>query len=101
MTKRTGTKIKLLRGEKIMYTLLFFVLLCTPVLIVSSKASLSETNIKVEKLKSKIEKQKNINESLSMQINELASLDKIQDVAKEMGLSYNKDNIKEIANYNE
>ncbi len=33
-----------------------------------------------------------------MQINELASLDKIQEVAKNIGLSYNNDNIKVINN---
>ncbi len=101
MTKRAGTKIKLLKGEKIMYFLICLLIICSPVLIVFSKASLSETNIKVEQLRKKIAKQESINESLSMQINELASLDKIQSVAKEMGLSYNKDNIKEIANYTE
>ena len=31
-----------------------------------------------------------------MKINELASLDKIRDVAKENGLSYNNDNIKVV-----
>ena len=31
-----------------------------------------------------------------MKINELASLDKIEEVAKEQGLSYNNDNIKNI-----
>ena len=33
-----------------------------------------------------------------MQINELASLDKIQEVAKEAGLTYNNDNIKVVDN---
>ncbi len=31
-----------------------------------------------------------------MKINELASLDKLQEVAQEQGLSYNNDNIKVI-----
>ena len=31
-----------------------------------------------------------------MKINELASLDKIEEVAKEQGLSYNNNNIKNI-----
>ena len=51
-----------------------------------------------QQLKNKIEEQSNINESLSMQINELASLDKIQEVAKNIGLSYNNDNIKVVNN---
>ena len=44
-------------------------------------------------LKSNIEDQKEENESLSMQIDELASLTKIQEVAEQQGLSYNNDNI--------
>ena len=46
--------------------------------------------------KKEIEEQSKTNESLSMKINELASLDKIEEVAKEQGLSYNNDNIKNI-----
>ena len=40
-----------------------------------------------------VEKQENINESLEMQVNELASLSNIQDVAKEFGLKYQNENI--------
>ena len=64
-----------------------------PVLIVYSKSTLSESNIELERIKRKIEKQESINESVSMKINELASLSNIQDVAKEKGLDYNNDNI--------
>lgn len=67
-----------------------------PICTVFTKALLSESNIEVEQVKSKIEKQSNVNESLSMQIDELASLDKIQEVASEKGLSYNNENIKVI-----
>ena len=42
--------------------------------------------------------QKKVNESLNMKINELASLDKIREVASSAGLSYNNDNIKVIDN---
>ncbi len=57
---------------------------------------LLESNIEVEQMKAKIERQKDVNDSLSMQIDELASLDKIQQVATEKGLSYNNENIKVI-----
>ena len=43
-----------------------------------------------------LEYQSGINESLNMKINELASLDKIREVATSQGLSYNNDNIKII-----
>lgn len=96
MKKNTGKKIKILKGEKLLYFILFFLVIAVPISNVFTKALLSETNIEVEQLKNKIEKQANVNESLSMQINELASLDKIQEVAKDIGLSYNNDNIKVV-----
>lgn len=92
----SGKKIKILKGEKLLYFILFFLVVAVPISNVFIKALLSETNIEVEQLKNKIEKQENINESLNMQINELASLDKIQEVAKNIGLSYNNDNIKVV-----
>jgi cell division protein FtsL len=89
-------KVKRFKGEKLLWFLIALVLVLTPLLHVYTKAELSESNIKVEKIKQNIDKQTNINESLSMQINELASLDKIREVASQEGLSYNNDNIKVI-----
>ena len=68
----------------------------SPLLQVVTRAKLSEVNIEVEKLKNNIEKQENVNESVEMQINELASLDKIREIAKENGLSYKNNNITSI-----
>ncbi len=84
------------KGEKFIYFLLFFVIASMPICTVFTKALLSESNIEVEQMKAKIENQQDVNQSLSMQIDELASLDKIQQVADEKGLSYNNDNIKVI-----
>ena len=47
-------------------------------------------------MKRTITAQEKKNESLEMKINELASLDKIIEVAQEQGLSYNNDNIKTV-----
>lgn len=88
--------ITILKGEKVLYFLLFLLVIAVPLSNVFTKAMLSESNIQVEQLRNKISKQTNLNESLGMQINELASLDKIQEVAKEAGLTYNNDNIKVI-----
>ncbi len=94
--KKAGKKIKIVKGEKFLYLILFLLIVALPLANVFTKAMLSETNISVEQLKNKIEKQTNLNTSLKMQINELASLDKIQEVAKDIGLSYNNDNIKVV-----
>ena len=94
--KKTKKKIKIVRGEKIIYWMIFFLIVTMPLCTVLTKALLSESNIEVEQMKAKIERQKDVNDSLSMQIDELARLDKIQQVATEKGLSYNNENIKVI-----
>ncbi|MBE6140915.1 MAG: cell division protein FtsL [Firmicutes bacterium] len=91
-----NNNIRFLKGEKFMYALLVFLLISLPTFNVYTSSVLSETNTKVERLKSKIEKQEIANESLNMQIDELASLENIQNIAQEYGLSYNNSNIKSI-----
>lgn len=94
MKKSTSNKgIKFKKGEKLIIAVLALLAFMTPVMIVYTSATLSSSNIEVEKMKKKIEKQENVNSSLSMQVDELASLSTIQDVAKSNGLSYNNDNI--------
>ncbi len=93
MKKTTGPIIKLYKSEKILLTLVVLFFIASLVVTVFSNAKLSSSNIEVERLKSKIEKQENVNLSLSMQVDELASLSNIQSVAENYGLSYNNDNI--------
>lgn len=91
--KKSRKKVKFYTLDKFMITLIVLLVVAMPVLIVYSKSTLSKSNIELERIKRKIEKQESINESVSMKINELASLSNIQDVAKEKGLDYNNDNI--------
>lgn len=91
---KKNKKLKLLKGEKAMYVLLLFLLLAIPMFNVYTSSLLSETNNEVEKLNKNIEKQELVNQGLSMQIDELASLENIQSIAEENGLSYNNSNIK-------
>lgn len=94
--KKSKKKVRRLKGEKFLIVAIFFLIVATPLLNVFTQAKLSESNIEVERLKEEIEYQSNINESLNMKINELASLDKIREVATEEGLTYNNNNIKVI-----
>ena len=94
--KKKSKKVKLLKGEKAMYVLLLFLLLAIPMFNVYTSSLLSETNNEVEKLNKNIEKQELVNQGLSMQIDELASLENIQSIAEENGLSYNNSNIKSV-----
>lgn len=94
MKKQKSTKIKILGIEKLLiFVCLFLLVIVTPITIIFAKATLSSSNIEVEKVKKKIETQKSTNQSLVMQINELASLTNIQAIAKEFGLNYDNDNI--------
>ena len=96
-TKRVK-RIKLLKGEKMMAILVIFLaFVVMPTSWVYTKALLSETNIELEQIQSKIDSQNNSNEALSMQIDELASIENIQSIASDSGLSYNNSNIKNIS----
>ena len=97
MKKANKKRVKFLKGEKFMYIILAVMILAIPVTKVCTQAILSESNIKVERLKKEINKQQRYNESLSMKISELASLENIESIAKELGLSYNNDNIKTVS----
>lgn len=91
---------KKLKTEGMVIIALCLVLLAIPVINVYTKAILSESNIELEEVKSNIKEQEGINNSLKMEISELASLDKIQIVASENGLTYQNNNIKVVTNDN-
>ena len=55
---------------------------------------MTKTNYNLERTKKEINIQSKQNQSLQMKIDELASLDNLEGVAKEMGLSYTSDSIK-------
>ena len=84
------------RFEKTMYK--FFVL-TTIVLIVGiiySRATLGRINLEVQELSGIIKEESEDNQSLVMKINEMVSLDKIQEVSNKLGLTYNNENIKSV-----
>lgn len=93
MRKTNGPVIRVRRVEKLMLILIMIVAILTPIAIVYTHSTLASTNIDVAILEEKIEEQENINSGLSMQLDELASLSNIQNIAKEYGLSYNNNNI--------
>lgn len=96
--QRSNQKLKKTKMEMTIWGIIALVLLAIPICNVYTKAILSESNIDLEKLKSDIKEQEKINDSLKMEISELASLDKIQVIASENGLSYQNNNIKVVTN---
>ncbi|MGN1379314.1 MAG: cell division protein FtsL [Bacilli bacterium] len=96
MKKKNSKRLKLLKGEKFMYFIIILLLCIIPLFNVYTSSLVTKTNLDVEKLKNDIEKQKEENESLEMQIDELASLDNIFNIAKEYGLSYDNSSIIQV-----
>lgn len=94
--RKVKKRLKMSKFERLIYTFTLVALLSAPFVLVFSKATLSKVNYDVERTKKNIAIQEKKNESLSMKVNELASLEKIQEVAKEQGLSYNNNNIRTI-----
>ncbi len=79
--------------ENVLITIILILAIFVPISVVFSQATYAKSNIEIEKTNSKVNKQIKINQSLSMQVDELASLSNIQEVAKEYGLSYNNERI--------
>ena len=94
--RKVKRRVKMSKFERLLYTLALTLILIAPISIVFSKATLAKINFDVEKEKKEIAVQTKTNESLSMAIDELASLTKIEEVAKTQGLSYNNNNIKTV-----
>ena len=61
-----------------------------------AKNTLSSINVEVERLSRNVKNQKETNQSLTMKINEWASLENINAVANQAGLAYNNGNIRII-----
>ena len=76
--KKIKKRLKMSKFERFIYSLAIFLLVISPVSIVFSQSTLSKINFEVEKQKKEISAQKKTNESLSMTIDELASLTNIQ-----------------------
>lgn len=83
-----------MRNKRLRLLILLLVIAATGRVFLTS--TLSKINYDVEKQKREIAEQQKTNESLTMAINELASLTKIEEVAKAQGLSYNNSNIKSV-----
>lgn len=91
-----NVKKKISKFDRFMYKSLISLSVILVVSIIFSQISLSKVNLEVEKLKLKVKDQENVNQSLSMKINEMASLENINNISSQLGLSYNNENIKTI-----
>ena len=84
------------KAEKSLYKMFVMVTVVLVVGIIYSRATLGKINLEVQKLSDIIKEESEDNQSLAMKINEMVSLDKIQEVSGELGLTYNNENIKSV-----
>ena len=94
--KKNKRKMFLSSVERGMYKFLLVVTVMLVVLIVFSETALARKNIDVQKLDKEVKEQQKVNDSLKMKIDEMTSLDNINKISSEYGLSYNSDNIRTI-----
>ena len=90
---KTRRRVRITKGEKMIYFLGGFYLALTLIVQIFCGANAGSINLQVEQLKSEINDQNKKNESLTMKVNELTSFDKVKDIVNDMGLAYNNDNI--------
>ncbi len=91
--KKIDAKLKL---EKRIYKTFVFITIFLILGIIYSKATLAKINLEIQDLSGTIKEEIEDNQSLAMRINEMVSLEKIQQVSDELGLTYNNKNIKTV-----
>ena len=96
MKRKKKKSVRFTKFEKVLFVITGVICLSYPFMSVFAKSTLSEMNYKLESSKEEIAEQSKNNESLQMKINELASLENLEAVAKKMGLSYTSNSIKTI-----
>lgn len=89
-------KMKLSKGEKIIYLGATISLVGIIICKVFLGAQVGHLNMSVEKLKYEITTQEKKIDGLAMKINELTSFDKVKNVVQTMGLAYNNENIIDV-----
>lgn len=93
---RKKSKKGISKLEKFIYKSFVLTTIVLVVGIIYSRAALGKINLEVQELSDVIKDETEDNQSLAMKINEMVSLDKIQKVSDELGLTYNNDNIKSV-----
>lgn len=93
MNKKKYVKI---RGEKFMMTMTIIFVIGIFLTCFIGEAMIQSSNSELQRLKSKINTQEELNASIQMKINELASLDNALEVANTFGLEYNNNNIRVV-----
>ena len=93
---RKKNKKKVNKFERFTYRFGTIMIVALVIGVVFAQTALAKVNLEVQDLKNEVEEKENTNTSLTMKINELASLESVKAVSANEGLSYNSENIKTI-----
>ncbi len=85
--------MKITKGEKLLYVCGTICFVCVVVIKIFFGAGIGNFKMSNEQLKAQISAERKNVESLTMQVNELTSYDRVKEVVKDLGLAYNNDNI--------
>ena len=96
MKKNKKKKKVFTKLERFLYKSCFVIMFLLVLGIVFTSASVSKLNIELQEMNMEVESQEDTNQSLAMKINEMASLENINIISNNLGLSYNNENIKTI-----
>ena len=93
---KKSKKKRFTKLERFLYKGCFVIMFFMILGIVFTSASVSKLNIELQEMNMAVELQEDTNQSLVMKINEMVSLENIKIISKNLGLSYNNENIKTI-----
>lgn len=94
---KKNKKYIVVKGERKLITFIVIALIGVLLCNFIGQAMIQSSNSELQRLKSKIKTQEELNAGIQMKINELASLDNALEVAENYGLEYNNDNIRVIS----
>lgn len=83
-------------AERFAYKFCILIIILLVIGIVCGQTSLAQINLEVQKLSNEVSECKDKNDSLNMKIDEMTSLDKIEEISRKYGLVYHSENIKTI-----
>ena len=93
-------KLKITKGEKMLYSLATLLGVFILVIQIFFGAKINNLKMNIEYINNKIENETKKNESLTMKFNALTSYENVKETIKDMGLAYNNENIIVINNEN-
>lgn len=93
--KKRSTRI-FTKGEYMLMIFFCAIVAGFAVMLLNTQSTIQATHKEIQAIESKIEETKKENTDLSIQVSELSTYDRIWEKAKELGLEFDKQNVKVV-----